>query len=548
VESHPHLEVNTHATLQNAAFPRQWSLVRDSSLTITIAAKQTNVGSGNVMVLTGGIPRSVVEIADPDIAVCVNDLLNGANIGSDGLRQGVARWLADRAFTHPVPHDLAVRGDGLPHASTDGDGSFVSSTTPIGVADVSLLVPVYNRRNELSDLLTSFGPLLAKLGEVIVVDDGSTDGSGDLAQEFGATVIRHDHPGGPARARNAGLDAVRTAFVFMLDSDCTVDSDATWLDELLAHAADESVALIAPRVMSAGGSTLAERFQGARSALDQGPVAGYIGPGKQVGTVPSAALLMRTSVAHALQGFDASMKAAEDTDFVWRTVDAKWRLRYVPSAVVSHHDPALVRKMLKTHRGYGQWVAPLENKHGPRVRSTRVDVSTPIAIISTLTLHPVGLIGAAVASAWPLRRELAARRGLEGARLQAAKTVARTHVGGALRLSQTSIRCWLPITAALSLVSSRVRVVTLVGIGLRGASRIRRRPHADPASDVSALEYIAISVLDDAAHCRGVWEGCWRTKSIGALLPARLHPTRRTALYSQHRNADGVAMLNERDL
>jgi len=58
-----------------------------------------------------------------------------------------------------------------------------------------------------------------------VVDDGSTDGSGPLAGSFGARVVRHDKPLGPAAARNLGAKLAQAPLVFFLDADVAVHRD-----------------------------------------------------------------------------------------------------------------------------------------------------------------------------------------------------------------------------------------------------------------------------------------------------------------------------------
>jgi GT2 family glycosyltransferase len=62
--------------------------------------------------------------------------------------------------------------------------------------------------------------------ELIVVDDGSTDGSGDVAREFGAELIRFPGPGGPARARNRGAASATGELLYFVDADVTVPVDA----------------------------------------------------------------------------------------------------------------------------------------------------------------------------------------------------------------------------------------------------------------------------------------------------------------------------------
>ncbi|MFD0468449.1 glycosyltransferase family 2 protein [Nonomuraea thailandensis] len=56
--------------------------------------------------------------------------------------------------------------------------------------------------------------------EVIVVDDGSQDATGDVARDHGATVVRHEENRGAAAARDTGLRAAKGQVVAFLDDDC----------------------------------------------------------------------------------------------------------------------------------------------------------------------------------------------------------------------------------------------------------------------------------------------------------------------------------------
>ena len=91
---------------------------------------------------------------------------------------------------------------------------------------ISVIIPVYNGGPNFRKCLVSVKALLPSPLEVIVVGDGDTDGSSQLAQEFGVHVLRSSSRGGPARARNLGAGQARGEILFFVDADVTLPSDA----------------------------------------------------------------------------------------------------------------------------------------------------------------------------------------------------------------------------------------------------------------------------------------------------------------------------------
>ena len=95
-------------------------------------------------------------------------------------------------------------------------------------ATISVVMPAYNCRSMIE---ASLRPLLemqlrGEVFEVIVVDDGSTDGTAEAAAALGATVILTDGPRGPGSARNRGVRAARGDILWFVDSDVVVKTDA----------------------------------------------------------------------------------------------------------------------------------------------------------------------------------------------------------------------------------------------------------------------------------------------------------------------------------
>ena len=90
---------------------------------------------------------------------------------------------------------------------------------------LSVVVPVHNGGRDLERCLLGLRSNIGVDFEVVVVDDGSTDASSRVASSYGARVIRHATPRGPAAARNVGAEAAHAPIVFFLDADVVPHRD-----------------------------------------------------------------------------------------------------------------------------------------------------------------------------------------------------------------------------------------------------------------------------------------------------------------------------------
>lgn len=87
---------------------------------------------------------------------------------------------------------------------------------------VSVIVPVYNGGATFRRCLFSIKATVPSPAEIIVVGDGDTDGSSQLAEELGVMILRFPSPGGPGRARNLGASRATGEVLFFIDADVTV--------------------------------------------------------------------------------------------------------------------------------------------------------------------------------------------------------------------------------------------------------------------------------------------------------------------------------------
>jgi glycosyltransferase involved in cell wall biosynthesis len=93
--------------------------------------------------------------------------------------------------------------------------------TPLSV---TVVMPAYNAGLHLPRVIPATLAAL-KGGRLIVVDSGSSDATARIAGELGAEVLRLGHNGGPALARNRGVELVTTPICLFIDSDCVTHED-----------------------------------------------------------------------------------------------------------------------------------------------------------------------------------------------------------------------------------------------------------------------------------------------------------------------------------
>ena len=108
------------------------------------------------------------------------------------------------------------------------------------MAYFSVIVPVYNRRDEVRDLLASLAAQSVNDFEVIIVEDGSTDPCGDIVEEYSNRLDAHYYfkdNEGRSIARNYGIERAKGEYFIFFDSDCVIPESyfATLRAALEAH-------------------------------------------------------------------------------------------------------------------------------------------------------------------------------------------------------------------------------------------------------------------------------------------------------------------------
>jgi O-antigen biosynthesis protein len=221
---------------------------------------------------------------------------------------------------------------------------------------ISVVVCSHNGAATLEETCQGLGRLDYPCYEAIVVDDGSTDATAEIACRHGFRVITTENRG-LSSARNTGLEGASGEIVAYLDDDAYPDRH--WLTYL-------AQAYRMGGYGGVGGPNL--------SPPDDGTVAACVAhaPGNPVHVlisdreaehIPGCNCSFRKDALEAIGGFDPRFRVAgDDVDVCWRLRERGWQLGFNPAAVVWHHRRRSLRAYWRQQRGYGRAEALLERK------------------------------------------------------------------------------------------------------------------------------------------------------------------------------------------
>lgn len=213
---------------------------------------------------------------------------------------------------------------------------------------LTVIVPAYNERESIADTLRSLNAQTTLPAEVIVVDDCSTDGTGEVARASGVTVIRPPkNTGSKAGAQTYALSRVHTPFVMAIDADTILASGA--IDKILAAFDASEVAAACGFVIPRRVRTIWERGRYIEYLLAFSfykPIQNYFEKPMISSGCFSA---YRTEVLRAVGGW-STRTLAEDMDLTWTLYARGYRVRFVPEAMcypIEPHSLGLMRKQLR---------------------------------------------------------------------------------------------------------------------------------------------------------------------------------------------------------
>ena len=227
----------------------------------------------------------------------------------------------------------------------------------------SIIVPVYNRPNEVDELLQSLCQQTVKDFEVLIIEDGSIKTCKDVCNKYANILVLHYHAkenSGPGQSRNYGAERAKGEYVIILDSDVVLPN--TYIEAIDKSLTSEIIAFGGPDAAHPSFTPIQKAISySMTSFFTTGGIRG--GKAKLDKFYPrSFNMGIRRDVYLQLGGF-TKMRFGEDIDFSYRIVEAGYRPQLFPEAWVWHKRRTDFRKFFRQVYNSGIARINLEKRH-----------------------------------------------------------------------------------------------------------------------------------------------------------------------------------------
>jgi GT2 family glycosyltransferase len=241
---------------------------------------------------------------------------------------------------------------------------------PRGVVDkkpVSVVIPTYNRRQRLTRMLGALDKqsVSPDTFEAVVVDDGSSDGTAEFIKgqryRFALRVISQPN-GGPAKARNTGVEAATGTLLLFLDDDVE-PTEGLVGEHLRCHESEKDVVVMGPLASLPHYRQPWVAWEQAKlEAQYEAMVRGDWQPTFRQFWTGNASVAREHVVA--VGGFNDAFLRAEDVELGFRLHERGLKFRFNPAARGLHHVERSLEGWMNAHRSYGRLEPSIFAKDG----------------------------------------------------------------------------------------------------------------------------------------------------------------------------------------
>src|SRR5215472_8351988 len=260
---------------------------------------------------------------------------------------------------------------------------------------VSIIIPSFNGAARIGKCLEALLPhATAVNAEILVVDDGSSDTTGDVVSRYPGVRLISQANAGPAAARNRGALEAKGTIILFTDDDCVPTSG--WLAAMTKPFEDPDVVGVKGAYRTRQKSLVARFVQ-----ADYEDRYRLMATLPEIDFVDTYAAAFRRDRFLEMNGYDTTfpVACAEDIELSYRMSERGWKMKFVPTAIVYHTHPDTFWTYMKKKYKFAFWrmlalrknpKKTLKDSHTPQVMKLQL-LFVPallLAICSDLVIRP----------------------------------------------------------------------------------------------------------------------------------------------------------------
>jgi glycosyltransferase involved in cell wall biosynthesis len=212
---------------------------------------------------------------------------------------------------------------------------------------ISFCIPVYNCENTLGRCIESILDLAYQNKEIIIVNDGSTDGTLNILKKYPIKLVDLEQNMGRGYARQTALEHATGKYVALLDADGFI-TNKNWAEKMLSNFTGDRIAAVfsLSRAINSGSSIARYWDYLTTTALTLGQITHGAGTGNT---------LIKKSVLYEVGGFDKRLRNAEDSDLSEKISKKGYVFYYEPDCHMSREQPSSIKEVIKKEMDYAFW-------------------------------------------------------------------------------------------------------------------------------------------------------------------------------------------------
>ena len=260
---------------------------------------------------------------------------------------------------------------------------------------VSIIIPTFNGAARIRKCVEALLPQTAAINaEILVVDDGSSDNTGDVVSSYSGVRLISQANAGPAAARNRGALEAKGTIILFTDDDCVPTSD--WLAAMIKPFEDPNVVGVKGAYRTRQKSLVARFVQ-----ADYEDRYRLMATLPEIDFVDTYAAAFRRDRFLEMNGYDTTfpVACAEDIELSYRMSERGWKMKFVPTAIVYHTHPDKFWLYMKKKYKFAFWrmlalrknpKKTLKDSHTPQVMKLQLLFAPAllVAICCDLVMRP----------------------------------------------------------------------------------------------------------------------------------------------------------------